>query len=123
MTTGAFECVPIHDVRLDQHSIAQIERMKKLGQTPRLINALLGGNIFLSIFAGKSAPGPSTGAGYLLTITQTDWEGYAVAMSGMPVAYRRQVEKEAAALYLNYDQDGNYKLSNFWKGIAYGCRY
>jgi len=123
VTTVAFECVPIQDLRLDQKSIDQLERIKKLNHTTKLINGLLGANIFLSIFGGKSASGPSTGGGYLWTITQTDWKGYSEAMKSVPVTYRRAIEKEAKVLYLNYDQDKNYKLSNFWKGIAHGCRY
>lgn len=119
----AYECVPLQDIRFDKKSLDQIERIKKLSFTPKLIQSLLGGNIFLSIFGGKSAPGPTTGAGYLWTISQTDWQGYTEAMKGVPVVYRRQIEEEAKRLSINYWQDGNHKLSNFWRGISDGCRY
>ncbi|MDR2092966.1 MAG: hypothetical protein LBP58_06590 [Azoarcus sp.] len=73
-----FKCVPIDALVFDKKSLDAIEKIKEFRIRTQLATALLGGNIILSLFAGKSLP---ASADKVWTITQADWEGYANGMA------------------------------------------
>jgi len=118
-------CEPVNGLKLDAQSIKQLQRMKDLDKSGKFINSLLGANIFLSIMGGKSPTGlPSTNVDKLWTISQTDWDGYVRAMETVPTVFKKQIEKEAEALAVEYAFPAyNCQLHQFWKGIANGGKY
>jgi hypothetical protein len=119
-------CIPIEGLVFDQKSLDAIKKIKEFRIRTQLATTLLGGNIILSLFAGKGLPASTD---KVWTITQTDWKGYADGMASIPKYYQSEVKKFAELMWYDYATGSggshtgqNRKLEQFWQGVADGCQ-
>jgi len=106
------KCVFINNVKFSQESIAAIKDIRRRGHMVAALAKIMPASIMINIFLGNE----TLKSAY--NVSQTDFESLAKAMASLPAIQRKIIRDIATMQALSHSG----KESQFWRGVADGCR-